>query len=156
VSNNITDLSDPLAQELLGSALKARLAYNGLDGLPRVVPVGFWWTGSRVVICTATTAPKVRALRARPEVAITIDRQDPPAQALFVRGRTDIDVVEGVPDEYIAASRKSREGPDAEAFERHVRSVYPAMARLSVAPTWARVYDFDAGRVPGFLQDLVG
>lgn len=152
--NEITALSDPLAQELLGSALAARLAYIGLDGLPRVVPVGFLWSGARVVICTATTAPKVRALRARPDVAITIDRQGPPAQALSVRGRTDIDVVEGVPDEYIAASRKSRTGSDAEAFERHVRGFYPAMARLSVEPTWARVYDFGAGRLPGFLQDL--
>lgn len=156
VCNDISALNDPLAQELLGSPVAARLAYNGLDGLPRVVPVGFLWTGGRLVICTATTAPKVRALRARPEVAITIDRQGPPAQALFVRGRTDIDIVEGVPDEYIAASRKSGEGPDADEFERQVRKVYPAMARLSVEPTWARLYDFGTGRLPGFLQDLVG
>lgn len=153
--SDITALSDPLAQELLHSPLAARLAYLGRDGLPRVVPVAFLWTGTRVVICTATTAPKVKALRERPQVAITIDRQGPPAQALFVRGRTDIDVVEGVPDEYIAASRKSHEGPDAEAIERHVRGVYPAMARLSVEPIWARVYDFGTSRVPGFLQDLM-
>jgi hypothetical protein len=156
VTSDITALSDPLAQELLAAALPARIAYNGLDGLPRVVPVGFLWTGTRLVICTATTAPKVKALRSRPDVAITIDRDGPPAQALSIRGRVHIDVVEGVPDEYLAASRKTLTGAAAEAFERNVRDVYPAMARLSVEPTWARVYDFGAGRVPRFLQDLAG
>ena len=153
--SDVAALTDPLGLELLDSALPARIAYNGLDGLPRVVPVAFLWTGAQIIICTATTAPKVRALRSRPEVAITIDRPGPPAQALFVRGRTQIDIVQGVPDEYIAASRKARHGTDADAFERNVRGVYPAMARLSVTPDWARVFDFGSGRVPGFLQDLV-
>ena len=27
----------------------ARLAYNGLDGLPRVVPIGIFWTGDEIV-----------------------------------------------------------------------------------------------------------
>jgi hypothetical protein len=36
-------LNQPLARELLGSAIPARLAYTGLDGFPRVVPIGFYW-----------------------------------------------------------------------------------------------------------------
>ena len=39
----------------------------------RVIPIGFWWTGDRIVVCTSDTAPKVRALAARPPVALTID-----------------------------------------------------------------------------------
>jgi hypothetical protein len=85
-------------------------------------------------------------------VAITIDTDE--AKVLSVRGRTHIDIVEGVPDEYLAASKKSMQGADAEEFERRVRNTYPAMARLSVEPTWARVYDFGAGRVPEFLRAL--
>ena len=42
------------------------VAYTGKDGTPRVIPVGFFWTGEQFVIATATTAPKVAALSARP------------------------------------------------------------------------------------------
>jgi hypothetical protein len=35
-----------------------------------------------------------------------------------------------------------------------VRGVYKQMARISVAPQWARCYDFGAGRVPDFLRKL--
>jgi hypothetical protein len=34
-------LNDPLAQELLNSNIPARLAYTGLDGSPRAIPIGF-------------------------------------------------------------------------------------------------------------------
>ena len=33
------------AHELLNQASMARLAYIGVDGLPRVVPIGIFWTG---------------------------------------------------------------------------------------------------------------
>jgi nitroimidazol reductase NimA-like FMN-containing flavoprotein (pyridoxamine 5'-phosphate oxidase superfamily) len=153
VPDDLADLSDPLAQELLESDQLARLAYAGLDGLPRVVPVGFLWTGGRIVVCTSTIAPKVRALRARPDVAVTIDRPSP-AQALFVRGTAHVDEVDGVAGEYLAMAQKSMTEAESEVFEREVRRVYPAMARIAIEPTWARAYDFGAGRVPGFLKTL--
>jgi hypothetical protein len=40
-------------------------------------------------------------------------------------------------------------------FERNLRSVYKQMVRISIEPQWARLYDFGAGRLPGFLADLV-
>src|SRR6185312_14339937 len=75
------ELGQPGARELLESATLTRLAYNGPDGLPRVIPIAFYWDGERIVVCTATTSPKVRALSARPDVAITIDVGDTPAAA---------------------------------------------------------------------------
>src|SRR5919201_1603175 len=71
---------------------RAHLAYIGTDGTPRVVPVGFFWTGEQVVIATATTAPKVAALSARPDVALAIDAGDTPggARSLSVRGRATV------------------------------------------------------------------
>ena len=69
------------AQELLHSPSPARLAYNGPDGLPRVSPVGFLWNGEQIVVCSATTSPKVRALTSRPDVALTIDVGNTPADA---------------------------------------------------------------------------
>jgi hypothetical protein len=31
-----------------------------------VIPIGFYWNGSQIVVCTAATAPKVKALTSRP------------------------------------------------------------------------------------------
>ena len=152
------ELGQAGAGELLESAHLVRLAYNGPDGLPRVIPIGFLWDGERVVICTATTAPKVTALSSRPDVAVTIDVGSTPSEArsLLVRGTATVEIVDGVPDEYLAGSRKTLEAEQVEAFERQVRSMYPQMARISIEPQWARFYDFGAGRIPSFLSKLAG
>ena len=88
------ELGQPAAGELLESAQLARLAYNGPDGLPRVIPIGFHWNGEHIVICTATTAPKVRALSSRPQVAVTIEAGSTPSEAksLQVRGTATIEI----------------------------------------------------------------
>lgn len=151
------ELGHPSAQELLHSGPPARLAYNGHDGLPRVIPMGFYWNGERIVVCTAPTSPKVRALSARPQVALTIDTGSEPAtaKALMVRGLATLETVDGVADEYIAAAAKSYEASKLREFEQAVRSVYKQMVRISIEPRWARFYDFGAGRVPAFLAKLV-
>ena len=150
------ELGDPDAQKLLSGSL-ARLAYNGHDGFPRVIPIGFYWTGERIVVCTAPTSPKVRALSSRPQVALTIDAGSTPeeAKALLVRGLATMEIVDGVPDEYIAAATKSMGESQLAEFERSVRSVYRQMVRISIEPRWARFYDFGAGRLPAFLANLV-
>jgi nitroimidazol reductase NimA-like FMN-containing flavoprotein (pyridoxamine 5'-phosphate oxidase superfamily) len=152
---NADDLAHPGAEEILRHASLARLAYSGLDGTPRVVPVGFHWNGEEVVVCTATTAPKVAALRSRPAVALTIDTADTPstAKALLIRGNAEIDIVEGVAEEYLDAS--AVQDAEREAFEARVRETYERMARIVITPHWARFYDFGAGRLPPFLQELV-
>ena len=151
------ELAHPDAQELLRSAPLARLAYNGPDGLPRVIPIGFYWNGECIVVCTATTSPKVRALTDRPHVALTIDAGDAPATArsLSVRGVATLETVDGVPDEYLlAASTKSQDETDPAEFERNVRSMYDKMVRISIEPQWARFYHFGQGRMPAFLTKL--
>jgi hypothetical protein len=123
-----------------------------------VIPVGFFWTGDQVVISTATTSPKVTALPARPHVALTIDIGETPAQAraLSIRGRAGIEIVDGVPEEYLAGARKIMDGEAAAQFERNCREMYDQMARIAITPHWVRYYDFGAGRLPRFLQDLAG
>ena len=144
------------AQELLEATSEAHLAYTGHDGTPRVVPVGFYWTGEQFVISTAETAPKVGALSARPEVALAIDRGDTPgeARALSVRGRAAITIVDGVVEDYLAAARKSMGAEAAAEFEQNCRQMYDRMARIAITPTWVRFYDFGAGRLPRFLTEL--
>ena len=152
------ELGHPGARNLLASATLLRLAYNGSDGFPRVIPIGFYWNGQQIVICTAATAPKVKALSSRPHVAMTIDVGDTPteAKALLVRGLASVDIVNGVPDEYIAASAKVLGADQMAEFERQVRSTYDQMARISIEPLWVRFFDFGAGRLPSFLTKLVG
>ena len=144
------------AHELLGQASMARLAYNGPDGRPRVIPIGIFWTGDEIVMSTAATAPKVKALSARPEVALTIDAGDSPgsAKTLSVRGVVQITIVDGVVPEYLAAARKNFDAESAAEFERNCRALYDQMARIALEPQWARFYDFGAGRMPQFLTEL--
>jgi len=151
----VADLRHPDAEQLLRSPDPARLAYNGRDGFPRVIPIGFLWTGTAIVVCTAPTAPKVKALAERPNVALTIDEIGPPARALLVRGTAGIEIVDGVASEYLAAAAKSTSGDDLAAFEAAVRATYKQMARITITPTWARYYDFGAGRFPTFLRRLI-
>jgi nitroimidazol reductase NimA-like FMN-containing flavoprotein (pyridoxamine 5'-phosphate oxidase superfamily) len=150
------ELGQAGAVELLQSAHLARLAYNGPDGFPRVIPVGFLWSDERIVICTATTAPKLQALSSRPEVAVTIDAGSTPADArsVLVRGIATVEIVDGVADEYLAAARKTMDAEQVQTFEHAVRSLYDQMARISIEPRWARFYDFGAGRVPTFISEL--
>lgn len=79
-------LNDPIAQELLRSALPARLAYTWPDGTPRVVPIWFHWTGEEIVMAGPPDAPKMDALRANPRVALTIDGDTWPYKVLLLRG----------------------------------------------------------------------
>jgi hypothetical protein len=98
--NEITEeLEHPGARNVLESATLLRLAYNGSDGFPRVIPIGFYWNGNQIVVCTAATAPKVKALSSRPNVAMTIDVGDTPtaAKALLVRGLASVDIVTAFP-----------------------------------------------------------
>jgi DNA-binding transcriptional LysR family regulator len=141
------------AEEILRTATLARLAYDGIDGTPRVIPIGFLWTGAAVVVATHPTAPKVAALRARPRVALTIDTPSP-ARSLLLRGEVEIEVVDGPVPEYLAAAAKSMAGEELAAFERGVRETYDQMARISIVPDWARYFDFGAGRFPDFLREL--
>ncbi|ACQ82401.1 pyridoxamine 5'-phosphate oxidase-related protein FMN-binding [Beutenbergia cavernae DSM 12333] len=148
-------LAKPIAQELLGSSIPARLAYVGADGGPRVIPIGCWWTGAALVMATTPNAPKVPALRARPNVAITIDRLDPwPPRMLLIRGAARLEEVDGVPDEYIEGGRKVTPADLFEDWERGVRELYERMVLVSVEPTWAKLIDFET-TLPSPVEELM-
>jgi nitroimidazol reductase NimA-like FMN-containing flavoprotein (pyridoxamine 5'-phosphate oxidase superfamily) len=147
-------MHDPLAQELLHSAIPVRMAYIGTDGLPRAIPIGFLWKDERIIVCTSSNAYKVKALSANPKVALTIDTEAP-YRALLVRGTASVEIVDGVPPEYLEASRKAmNDEQQAQAFEAEVRSLYEQMARISIAPEWAKVLDFQT-RLPSAVEELM-
>jgi nitroimidazol reductase NimA-like FMN-containing flavoprotein (pyridoxamine 5'-phosphate oxidase superfamily) len=100
-------LNRPISQELLARDL-TRLAYVARDGTPRSIPIGFTWNGSAIVMCTAKNAAKVRAPRHNPAVALTIDTEVHPPRILLIRGRAELDVVEGIPEEYLEMNGPTR------------------------------------------------
>jgi len=152
--NEITEvLSRPLSRELLARDL-ARLAYVARDGTPRNVPIGFTWNGAQVVMCTAKNAPKLPALRDNPAVALTIDTEAYPPRILLIRGRAELDVVDGIPDEYLESSGAYQMTPGQRAeWEAGVRSLYDGMVRIVVTPAWAKLIDFDT-TLPSAVAEL--
>jgi uncharacterized pyridoxamine 5'-phosphate oxidase family protein len=148
-------LNDPLGQELLHTNKLTRLGYLGGDGYPRVIPIGFYWNGTQIIVCTATNAPKVRAIAGNPKVALTIDTDSQPPHVLLVRGTAHIEVVDGVPFEYLEASKKGIPEQQWNSFEAQVRALYKQMARIAITPEWAKLFDFET-RLPDFLVQLAG
>lgn len=149
-----TELAKPIALDLLGSSIPARLAYTGLDGGPRVVPLAFVWDGTHVVIGTVPTSAKVRALAKNPQVAITIDTDGYPPRILLIRGSASLELVDGVPDVYIEASRKLVPESEFAGWEAGVRALYRQMTLITVTPEWAKLLDFET-TIPQAVADLV-
>lgn len=148
-----------VAQRLLHSTIPARLAYTAIDGTPRVVSTWFVWTGDDLVMSTFTYCPplgirvparRLRALRANPDVAVTIDTEPQPPEVLLLRGRVSITEVDGmVPEQAQAARRYLGEegGVDYVTMAEHPDT---KMARITLRPTWVGVLDFQT-RTPGII-----
>jgi hypothetical protein len=147
-------MNDPLAQELLSSNIPARLAYTGLDGFPRAIPIGFLWDGTQFVMATATNSPKMEALKANPKVALTIDTNAFPPHILLVRGSARVEIVDGVAPEFLEASRKSVPPEQWEEFEKGVTALYKQQGRITIVPEWAKLIDFET-RIPSAQEELI-
>jgi hypothetical protein len=153
--NEITEvLGRPLSQELLARDL-TRLAYVAKDGTPRSIPIGFSWNGSEIVMCTSTNAPKLPSLRANPMVALTIDTEVHPPKILLIRGRAELDVVEGIPAEYLEMNGSYEMTSEQRVeWEAEVRALYDGMVRIVVTPTWAKLIDFET-TLPTAVEELM-
>ncbi|HEY3685150.1 MAG TPA: pyridoxamine 5'-phosphate oxidase family protein [Streptosporangiaceae bacterium] len=147
-------LNRPLSQELLARDL-ARLAFVALDGTPRSIPIGITWNGAEVVMCTAKNARKLPALRRSPAVALTIDTESHPPKVLLLRGKAELDVVDGIPDEYLQWNGTYEMTPEQRAeWEEGVQSLYDGMVRVVVKPTWAKLIDFET-TLPTAIEELM-
>ena len=147
-------LNKPIGQELLGRDL-TRLAYVANDGTPRAIPIAFVWNGSEIVMCTLKNSPKISALQNNPTVALTIDTEVHPPKILFIRGHADLDVVDGIPDEYLQANATYQMTPEQRVeWEKEIRSLYDGMVRIVVTPTWAKLIDFET-TLPTAVEELV-
>jgi Pyridoxamine 5'-phosphate oxidase len=141
-------LHDPVAQRLLNSTELGRLGYVAVDGTPRVIPICFLWTGTELVTATFHGSPKIRALQARPHVALTIDRAGMPPEVLTLRGTITVEEVDGVPEEYRQMQERYYGAEQAAAAVSALEQAGAKMARLVLRPSWVGILDFQT-RLPG-------
>ena len=148
-------LNRPISQELLARDI-TRLAYVAKDGTPRNVPIAFAWNGSQIVMSTTKNAPKIPALSHNPMVALTIDTEVHPPKILLIRGRAELDFVDGIPDEYLQQTSTYEMTPEQRVeWEAEVRSLYhDGMVRIVVTPTWAKLIDFET-TLPSSVEELI-
>ena len=153
--NEITEiLNRPISQELLARDL-TRLAYVARDGTPRSIPIAFTWNGAEIVMCTSKNAPKLSALRENPTVALTIDTEVHPPKILLIRGRADLEVVDGIPDEYLQMNGSYQMTAEQRVeWEAEVGSLYDGMVRIVLTPTWAKLINFET-TLPSAVEELI-
>ena len=147
-------LAKPYAQRLLNGPEPARMAYDGLDGDPRVIPIGFWIEGERILMATVPKAAKVAALRKNPKVALTIDKGAFPPKVLLIRGTAEVELVTGVPDGYLQAGRKVMTEEQYPGWVAGVQGLYDEMVVITITPTWAKLLDFET-TLPKSVEDLI-
>jgi Pyridoxamine 5'-phosphate oxidase len=153
-------LETDVARRLLALSMPARVAYCAADGTPRIVPTWFHWTGEELVMPTFIAAPhvrhpagRIRSLRANPAVAISIDTESQPPEALLIRGRVTIEEIDGVDPHYAAAARRYLGESEAQAYLATIDQPGTRMARIGVRPEWVAVIDFQT-RLPSALGGI--
>jgi len=143
-------LQHPVAKELLASTIPARLAYLATDGTPRVVPIWFHWNGREVVLGTPPNAPKVKALRKNPKIALTIDDNQFPHRVLMIRGTAHLEDVKGVVPEYALAAERYFGREQGQAWVNQMRAKNTGAVRVAITPEWVGLLDFKT-RFPSAL-----
>jgi hypothetical protein len=147
-------LTRPASQDLLARDV-LRMAYVAKDGTPRNIPIAFTWNGAQIVVCTTKNAPKLPSLRSNPQVALTIDTEMHPPKILLIRGRVEMEVVDGIPEEYLQMNGTYQMTPEQRvAWEAEVRSLYDGMVRIAITPTWVKLIDFET-TLPTAVEELV-
>ncbi len=147
-------LAKPYARQLLNGPEPARFAYDGLDGDPRVIPIGFWIEDGQILMATVPKAAKVAALQKNPTVALTIDTGAFPPKVLLLRGTAEVELVQGIPDGYLEAGHKVMTDEQYPEWEAGVKALYTEMVLITVTPTWAKLLDFET-TIPKAVEDLI-
>ena len=143
-------LQHPAAEVLLQSTIPARLAYVWSDSTPRVIPIWFHWNEREFVLATPPKAPKLKALRENPKVALTIDDNNFPHKVLLIRGTARLETVTGIVPEYAKAAERYLGSQQGKAWVEQLGAMIQAMVRITVTPEWVGLLDFQT-RFPSAL-----
>lgn len=157
---DVSQLNDPVAQELLHSRILARMAYVWSDGTPRVIPIVFHWDGRDLVFGTPPNAPKSHLLKDGSKIAITIDSNEMLYKALSIRGTARVSLVDGVVPEYALACKRymGEEGGSNWLAQIGQMLGHPKMGgkmmRIAVTPDWVGILDFQQ-RFPSAIEAVM-
>lgn len=150
-SGDLRLLNTATARELLQSCAPAHLAYVKADGTPRIHASWFVWTGELLALPICMPVPdislaveRVRALKANPDVAVSIDSDTFPAEVLMLRGSVEFSEFEGVSQEYMAATVRYLGGRAARAHLVRIDRFEARTININLRPTWAGMLGFDS------------
>jgi hypothetical protein len=122
-----------------------------------VVASWFHLTGEVLAMPTFVAAPHVshaavrlRALRAKLDVAVAFDTETFPPEVLTIRRRVTITEVEGIPPEYAASAHCYLGDEAASKYLGEIDQPGTSMAAIDLRPTWVGVLDFQT-RLPSAL-----
>ena len=140
---------------MLQAAIPIRLVYFWTDGSPRVVPIGFHWNASEIVIGSPPDAPKLKALSKSPKVAVTIDSNTMPYHILLVRGIDGLSTHDGIIPEDVAYCKRYFGEEGANAWLKQLEPLVPRMVRIATQPWWVGIIDFQT-RFPSAVERVLG
>ena len=148
----LPELETAVAKRLLNSTIPARLAFVGASGQPHVTPIWFLWRDGVVVMSSFANSAKVRAIKNNPRIALTIDSEEPPYRVLRIRGHADIEIVDGIVDEYVTCAHRYYGQTLGDKWLAGLSGLELQMARITVVPDWAEAADFEE-RFPHLYRD---
>jgi hypothetical protein len=78
-----------------------------------------------------------------------------PPKILLIRGRAELDVVEGIPEAYLQINGTyTMTAEQRVEWEAEIRSLYDGMVRIVVTPAWAKLIDFET-TLPSAIEELI-
>ncbi|MGW2220050.1 pyridoxamine 5'-phosphate oxidase family protein, partial [Nonomuraea sp. NPDC001684] len=84
-----------------------------------------------------------------------IDTEVHPPKILLIRGRAELDVVDGIPEEFLQINGSYEMTAEQRVeWEAEVRSLYDGMVRIIVTPTWVKLIDFET-TLPSAVEELI-
>lgn len=131
-------LRQPLSRNvalLLDSRIPARMAWAGPNGVPRLVPIWFHWTGAELVMTSFAGAAKLAEIASGTRVTVSIDTETFPYRGLRMGGRVVLETLDGLSAEYRLAAVRCLGPVAGEAWCRSLAG--RAQVAIRLRPTWA-------------------
>jgi len=101
-------------------------------------------------MATLPKAPKLKALKKNPKVALTIDDTVFPNKVLMIRGTAQLENVDGIAPEYSACANRYFDPELAQKWLSQLREMISSQVRITITPQWVGLLDFQA-RFPSAL-----
>ena len=126
--------ADPVAQKLLYAATPARFAYTGLDGAPRVIPIGWEWDGSALLDVDRAPVGEGARPAARPPRGGDDRHQRLPAEGPAGPGTATVRRSRASLEGYLEAGHKNVGDDQYDEWVAGVRSLDDLMVEIRITP----------------------